>query len=230
MPGHNHYSWCMCGWCHKTRTGGYAAQRISSDFEKSYAKRILRDLDAERGYSACFVNPNASCPKCFARVFYYQNGSGSRVYFDELGWPWPKHRCTDSSATYGSGHHEGQPLPTARKRGVIKEIFEAVAAAELDPAALFLETYGHMPEDLLVVVGIKRRGFENLVKAHSISPPLDHPIHLSFTSQKVVPAIGEYISLHEGRVSVIFHQSLEPMTFKAKTISDRVFEEEKHGG
>lgn len=33
------------------------------------------------------------CPKCGNAVFYYQNEQGSKVYFDELGWPWPKHPC-----------------------------------------------------------------------------------------------------------------------------------------
>ena len=43
-------------------------------------------------------NPNALCPVCGASVFYYQNRSGSRVFFDDLGWPWPKHPCTDNPA------------------------------------------------------------------------------------------------------------------------------------
>lgn len=30
-----------------------------------------------------------------AEVFFYANGHGSRVYFDEIGPPWPKHPCTD---------------------------------------------------------------------------------------------------------------------------------------
>ena len=46
--------------------------------------------------SARFVNPNANCPVCGAHVFFYQNQFGSRVYFDELGPPWPKHPCTDT--------------------------------------------------------------------------------------------------------------------------------------
>jgi hypothetical protein len=43
-----------------------------------------------------FTDPNAICPVCGDTVFYYQNSSGSRVYFDDLGWPWPKHPCTDN--------------------------------------------------------------------------------------------------------------------------------------
>lgn len=45
---------------------------------------------------ASYVNPNATCPVCGAQVFYYQSPCGGRVFFDELGPPWPKHPCTDN--------------------------------------------------------------------------------------------------------------------------------------
>jgi hypothetical protein len=38
---------------------------------------------------------------CGAQVFFYSNEFGSRVYFDELGPPWPKHPCTDNSSDVG---------------------------------------------------------------------------------------------------------------------------------
>lgn len=50
-------------------------------------------------HTAAFVNPNAKCPVCDKSVFFYQNEIGSRVYFDELGPPWPKHPCTDSNVS-----------------------------------------------------------------------------------------------------------------------------------
>ncbi|MCY1139795.1 hypothetical protein OWR29_17480 [Actinoplanes sp. Pm04-4] len=40
------------------------------------------------------MRPNATCPVCGASVYFYANEYGSRVYFDELGPPWPKHPCT----------------------------------------------------------------------------------------------------------------------------------------
>jgi len=46
-----------------------------------------------------FTDPNAACPVCGARVFFYQNALGCRVFFDDLGWPWPKHPCTDNPAS-----------------------------------------------------------------------------------------------------------------------------------
>lgn len=43
-----------------------------------------------------YVDPNAHCPVCGERVFFYQSPNGGRVFFDHLGWPWPKHPCTDN--------------------------------------------------------------------------------------------------------------------------------------
>lgn len=43
-----------------------------------------------------YVNPNAHCPVCGDRVYFYQSPNGGRVFFDDLGWPWPKHPCTDN--------------------------------------------------------------------------------------------------------------------------------------
>ncbi|WP_249306494.1 hypothetical protein [Rhodobacter capsulatus] len=43
----------------------------------------------------CYLDPNASCPVCGARVYFYQSRHGGRVLFDDVGWPWPKHGCTD---------------------------------------------------------------------------------------------------------------------------------------
>lgn len=49
-----------------------------------------------------YVNPNARCPVCGASVYFYQSPYGGRVFFDELGPPWPKHPCTDNPAV---GHY-----------------------------------------------------------------------------------------------------------------------------
>lgn len=46
-----------------------------------------------------YVNPDARCPECGAIVFFYQSPYGGRVFFDDLGWPWPKHPCTDNPRT-----------------------------------------------------------------------------------------------------------------------------------
>lgn len=71
------------GWCR-----GFRVSRTSSD---SSPFRSLRS----------YVVPNATCPVCGETVFFYQSPNGGRVFFDDLGWPWPKHPCTDNKRPTG---------------------------------------------------------------------------------------------------------------------------------
>jgi hypothetical protein len=45
--------------------------------------------------SDSYTNPNATCPTCRAKVFYYESPFGGKVYFDYMGPPWPQHPCMD---------------------------------------------------------------------------------------------------------------------------------------
>ena len=36
-----------------------------------------------------YTTPNAKCPVCGIRVYFYRSPDGGRVFFDELGPPWP---------------------------------------------------------------------------------------------------------------------------------------------
>jgi hypothetical protein len=85
MPGHNHYRDCTCGWCLKYGYGRRAAPIYTST-----------PLSNPFSTFRCFTIPNATCPVCGASVFFYQSPTGGRVFFDELGPPWPKHPCTDN--------------------------------------------------------------------------------------------------------------------------------------
>lgn len=90
MTGHNHPSYCQCGWCvggwrnHHSRAAAVPA-RQSSFFRWSVRWR----------YDS-FTIPNARCPRCGASVFFYRSPYGGSVFFDELGPPWPKHPCMDN--------------------------------------------------------------------------------------------------------------------------------------
>ncbi len=56
-----------------------------------------------------WAQPNATCPVCGQLVYFYANASGSRVFFDEIGPPWPKHPCTDNPASEVS-HRQKKPV------------------------------------------------------------------------------------------------------------------------
>ena len=62
-----------------------------------------------------YINPNAECPVCKKKVFFYQSSFGGRVFFDDLGWPWPKHPCTDRQ----SAHSEPIAKPKGMQSGPI---------------------------------------------------------------------------------------------------------------
>lgn len=69
--GFNHAPNCKCSW-----RGGWKGKFSSSATQ-----------------NGTFVL-NARCPVCSQPVFYYQNRHGSKVFFDKIGHPWPKHPCT----------------------------------------------------------------------------------------------------------------------------------------
>lgn len=84
---------------------GHEVRRTSGGFDgpifirsKNPRERQPRSatLPASRfGYARTIARPNATCPVCGASVYFYSNSHGSKVYFDDLGPPWPKHPCMD---------------------------------------------------------------------------------------------------------------------------------------
>lgn len=84
----NHPVNCSCGW----GGDGHQGQRTTGN---------LPTINPWLGYlsftgASSYTNPNASCPVCGEPVFFYQSASGGKVFFDELGPPWPKHPCTNN--------------------------------------------------------------------------------------------------------------------------------------
>ena len=84
----NHPPGCTCGWGGDGHLGGggnWASQPESFHVAVSHFS-----------IASSYTNPNARCPVCGESVFFYQSPCGGRVFFDELGPPWPKHPCTIS--------------------------------------------------------------------------------------------------------------------------------------
>jgi hypothetical protein len=92
----NHPPDCTCGWGGEGHLGRSSG---SSRFPVSGPQTVLQ---SQFRLAASFTNPNANCPVCGARVYFYQSPAGGRVFFDDLGPPWPKHPCTDNSMSVGS--------------------------------------------------------------------------------------------------------------------------------
>ncbi|WP_406645937.1 hypothetical protein QEZ52_18420 [Aliisedimentitalea scapharcae] len=47
----------------------------------------------DQAYVNGAVTYQTICPQCKTTVYFYRNEHGSRVFFDALGKPWPKHAC-----------------------------------------------------------------------------------------------------------------------------------------
>lgn len=90
----NHAPHCRCGW-----GGGYGAGGSGSTTRTLTTRFAAPTWSGTRAPTTheSYTNPNATCPVCGARVFFYRSPHGGRVFFDELGVPWPKHPCTDTS-------------------------------------------------------------------------------------------------------------------------------------
>lgn len=76
-----------------------------------------------------YTIPNASCPVCGASVFFYQSPTGGRVFFDELGPPWPKHPCTIAATaaitTRVSSGKQRTSMPTWVRAGWIPVLIQS---------------------------------------------------------------------------------------------------------
>ena len=97
----NHPPNCNCGW------GGDTGGGFGTTWPQAPAVRLFNNSWPTVKMS--ITVPNASCPVCGAPVFFYESFSGGRVFFDELGPPWPKHPCTDNDA----GRTGDRPIRTA---------------------------------------------------------------------------------------------------------------------
>lgn len=98
MTGYNHHPGCRCGWC--TGGGGRGNRSYSYNVQYQQARHTGADYTRLNFKFETYINPNAVCPVCGADVYFYQSPYGGRVFFDELGPPWPKHPCTDAVDVY----------------------------------------------------------------------------------------------------------------------------------
>ena len=160
----NHPLGCTCGFGgdgHRgRRTASYSSWISNVTYATPPPVRSRNDIFLERHpefvktrqVTARFVNPNATCPVCGKSVFYYQNEHGSRVFFDELGPPWPKHPCTDTRL-YSAPLSKTQMGLTfnIRSSPAIADIIEWQKDCDLDFWAEFKKKYRSSPWPLATI-------------------------------------------------------------------------------
>jgi len=85
----NHPPNCTCGWGGK----GHLGKRESGNYAYSSSFREYSWPDSQGN-----LNHPTLCPMCGEQVYFVRH-NGGKVWFDELGPPWPKHPCFEDDLT-----------------------------------------------------------------------------------------------------------------------------------
>lgn len=175
------------------------------------------ELTTTRRVAACFVNPNATCPVCGERVFYYQNENGSRVFFDELGPPWPKHPCTDTRLI--SAPLAGTQLGLTfgiRSQAEVAEIMTWQKERGSDFEAEFTAKYGANPWPLATVVKRMNGGKQVFVIAKLLKQGRRTIVYLSCKGLPSYCKKGFLIAVRKRKISFIDPVTLDPVELTLK--------------
>ena len=177
------------------------------------AAEFLRRSNVGRGAQGCFVNPNAKCPVCSLPVFYYQNSFGSKVYFDDLGPPWPKHPCTDNRIYRSKLLHPEWRAITRRKKGEIRELIESANIMGL----LHQKQFGEITSvewTLLIVISVVRTGKKNQVSASYIDAYEAKLANFEFYSDRPCIEPGDLVSLRNDEYSFFDKTNMQAVVFQ----------------
>lgn len=104
----NHHPDCNCDFA-----GGHGGHRVAS-------QRVTPKISVDwLELFSNFATPNASCPVCEKPVYFIDTYLGGRVFFDDLGPPWPRHLCVHPdiygrslALRYGAWAREGWKICT----------------------------------------------------------------------------------------------------------------------
>jgi hypothetical protein len=164
---YNHPIDCPCGF--GGDTGGRGAREQACLGIVGTLEPVSAGWAADsRGTVESYVNPNAHCPVCDAVVFYYRSQFDGRVYFDRLGWPWPKHGCTNNF----------RELRRTTKDSVLHDHRQPEAPWRLQGGAPFFSSKVHSAGARGLVTGNFRNKFLQLHVAHNKAIDPDGPVFL----------------------------------------------------
>lgn len=186
-----------------TRTGGQTYSPRSLRYvpgsyaqpQPTYQTRSTPTIRLPR--STGLVRPNAVCPVCGAYVYFYSNDFGSRVYFDEVGPPWPKHPCTDNAKRTSSFdlviHNRRAPALYPAATGRRKLVSEQVPASVVNKAFTVLGFRQHETGTTLRLQPLYQRfGEEAWVTPLYIAPP-----------------VGQLVFVHDNVLSYMDEERIE---------------------
>lgn len=95
--------------------------------------RFIHSHDFETTKS--LLVPNATCPECGDEVYFFKHYNGGCAWFDDIPWPWPKHKCMDIEGTKCSAEWiaeqdeaEKEKQTRAHRKQYIREHVEVLKA------------------------------------------------------------------------------------------------------
>ena len=193
----------------------------------SYSNAIsnLTELKADKTYTARYVYPNAICPVCGESVFFYRNEYGSRVFFDELGPPWPKHPCTDQSDLERRSKKSSRKrtLPQLREKIEIDWIDSLRTQAVWGVPASFKYMYGHKPWKPWILKNIIRNEGSTFLILSSADFSSTRPLILKL--ERRPSGLSEYdlVFYSRGEIEYLRARTLKVASVEAEKMSARTF-------
>ncbi|QDT90167.1 hypothetical protein [Gimesia algae] len=172
------------------------------------------EFKTESRVSVCFVTPNALCPVCGESVYYYQNKNGSRVFFDELGHPWPKHPCTDSSTTAARTSislSQSSGIFDFRSNRDITAISKWQKRRGNDIAAKFKEKYGTNPCPLAIIIKRIKNGNQVFVFLKMYQEGRARKVYLSCKSLPKCCQTGFLVAVQKQKISFVNTATMTPV-------------------
>ena len=136
------------------------------------------------------------CSNCGDDVFFFSCTCGSRVFFDELGWPWPEHDCRFSRSDQRWA--KGRPRTRFGDGGVRVEISEGVTATR--PAEARPRRWNIDP-----AVAVVARQHAQSRKSHpieSVPPGADWTVEITGVVREIDPLVDVYRKLGLPRTAV----------------------------
>lgn len=159
---------------------------------------------------AAWVNPNAKCPVCGQSVYYYQNSAGSRVFFDELGPPWPKHPCTDNK-------HDAQPYELTSRSPVVRPLAEVRSYKE---AARTAGIGLPASPPVIALIVLKARQYELTVAPAASPEAFIECYRITSADSGVRPRRGDLV-FRSGKTISFFHRAtMRVVTFVVERLPD----------
>lgn len=181
----------------------------------------LAENRAGRSAAATFIIPNATCPICGTFVFFYQNENGSRVYFDDLGPPWPKHPCTDNDRYRSTKSLPSPPVePATRSLDEVVQIRHWLEHAEINPQASFQSAYRNAAWPAYRIEWLYRLNGATLLILSAL--PIGETSRLAIRVESLPrhACVGRIIFFHRKRISYYDFATERALYFKISRVSN----------